>query len=129
MNFKIQIFFILVVLVFLLFIIHLLKTKKLNLKYTLLWILATVILLVVSIFPQIMYSIADLVGIETPINVALILAGIFVILILISITSIVSELNKKLRSLVQEIALLKKQIKELKSDNEYDKDNIEDIKE
>lgn len=116
MDYKVQIFFIGIVLVFLFFIIHLLKTKKLNLKYTLLWIFATIILLVVSIFPQIMYEISSVVGIKTPINVALVLAGIFVILIIISITSIVSELNRKLRSLIQEVSLLKKELQELKKE-------------
>ena len=120
MDYRIQIFFIAIVLIFLFFIIHLLKTKKLNLKYTLLWLFATVVLLIISIFPQIMYAIAGVLGIKTPINVALILAGIFVILIIISITSIVSELNKKLRSLIQEVSLLKNEFKELKQ--EIDKD-------
>ena len=127
MDYRIQIFFIIVVFIFLLFIVYLLKTKKLNLKYTLLWIFATIILLFISIFPQIMYGIAKLIGIQTPINVALILAGIFVVLILISITSIVSELNKKIRSLVQEVSLLKKQVNEFK-DKEC-KHEIEDDKE
>ena len=120
MDYRIQIFFIAIVLIFLFFIIHLLKTKKLNLKYTLLWLFATVVLLIISIFPQIMYAISGVLGIKTPINVALILAGIFVILIIISITSIVSELNKKLRSLIQEVSLLKNELKELKQ--EIDKD-------
>ena len=116
MDYKIQIFFAIVVLIFFIFIVHLLKTKRLNLKYTLLWIFATIILLVVSVLPQIMYVIADFLGIQTPINVALVLAGVLMVLILISITSIVSELNMKLRRLVQEVALLKRQVNELKSE-------------
>lgn len=116
MDYRIQIFFIAIVLIFLFFIIHLLKTKRLNLKYTLLWLFATIVLLIISIFPQIMYYIAGGLGIKTPINVALVLAGIFVILIIISITSIVSELNKKLRSLIQEVSLLKNELKELKEE-------------
>ena len=118
MDYKIQIFFAIVVLIFFIFIVHLLKTKRLNLKYTLLWIFATIILLVVSVLPQIMYVIADFLGIQTPINVALVLAGVLMVLILISITSIVSELNMKLRRLVQEVALLKRQVNELKSEKQ-----------
>ena len=115
MDYKIQIFFAIIVLIFFIIIVNLLRTKKLNLKYTLLWLFATIILLIVSLLPEIMYIISDIVGIKTPINIALILAGIFIVLILISITSIVSELNLKLRRLVQEVALLKKQINELKA--------------
>lgn len=125
MDYKIQIFFAIVVLIFFIFIVHLLKTKRLNLKYTLLWIFATIILLVVSVLPQIMYVIADFLGIQTPINVALVLAGVLMVLILISITSIVSELNMKLRRLVQEVALLKRQVNELKSEKQDSENNEE----
>lgn len=121
MDYRIQIFFVVIVFIFLLFIVHLLRIGKLNLKYTLLWIFATIILLIVSFLPQIMYVIANLIGVQTPINIALILAGIFVVLILISITSIVSELNKKLRNLVQEVSLLKKELIELKTKSNDDK--------
>lgn len=114
MDYRVQVFFMIIVLVFLVFIVQLLKKNKINLKYTLLWLFATLILLIISIFPKIMYVLAKLVGVETPINIALILSGIFVVLILISITSIVSELNKKLRNLIQEFSLLSKELKEIK---------------
>lgn len=123
MDYRIQIFFIVVVLVFFLFILQLLKTQKLNLKYTLLWLFATIVLLIISIFPQIMYVIANFLGIQTPINVALILAGIFIVMIIISITSIVSELNKKMRCLVQEVALLKKKIDKMDKQDKKDSNN------
>ncbi|MDS0525583.1 DUF2304 domain-containing protein [Clostridium sp. SHJSY1] len=123
MNSRIQILFIVVVFLFLIGIIHLLKKKKLDLKYTLLWIIATVVLLIVTIFPNIMYVISNLIGIETPINSALVLAGVFVIIILITITSIVSQLNRTVRVLVQEVALLEKRIRDLSNEN---KDGIED---
>ena len=120
MESKVQIFFIIVVVAYLIFIIHLLKKKKLNLKYTLLWLIAGIVLLIVTIFPDLMYSISNILGIKTPINSALILASMFIIVILITITSIVSGLNNNLRVLTQEVALLEKKIRELsqKNDNE-----------
>lgn len=123
MNSRIQILFVLLVFLYLVGIVHLLKTKKLDIKYTLLWIIASIVLLIVTIFPKIMYVISNLIGIETPINSALVLAGVFVIIILITITSIVSMLNRTVRVLVQEVALLEKRIRDLSDEK---KDRIEE---
>lgn len=118
MEFRVRLFFGIAVIVYLFIIIHLLKKKKLDLKYTLLWLIAAAVLLLVTIFPGTVYYISSFLGITTPINSALVLAGMFIIVILITITSIVSSLNNRLRSLTQEIALLEKRMRELSKDSE-----------
>ncbi len=118
MDFKIRLFFGIAVIIYLFIIVQLLKRKKLDLKYTLLWLVAAAVLLFVTIFPQTVYFISQFLGITTPINSALVLAGMFIIVILITITSIVSNLNSRLRSLTQEIALLDKKVRELLIDSE-----------
>ena len=69
-----------------------------------------------------MYWISNIIGIKTPINSALILGCMFIILILITITSIVSSLNKNLRMLIQEVALLEKRVRELEK-NKCEEEN------
>ncbi|MBE6047338.1 MAG: DUF2304 domain-containing protein [Clostridium sp.] len=113
METKIRIFFFLAVIVYLVVIVHLLRRKKLNLKYTLLWLFTAIVLLVVIIFPSLMIYISRMLGIVTPINSALVLAGMFIIVILIMLTSIVSEQNRKQRILIQEVAMLDKKLREL----------------
>lgn len=120
MDSKLQVFFIIAIVAYLSLIIHLLKKKKLNLKYTLLWLIAALVLLVVTIFPRTVYFISSLIGIGTPINSAVVLAGMFVFIILIVLTSIVSDLTQTVRILTQKIALLEKEIREL-SDDKKDK--------
>lgn len=117
MNIKLQIFFIIAICLYLLAIVHLLKKKKLNLKYTLLWLIASFVLLIATIFPSIMYFISNLIGIETPINSAIVLACMFVLVILITLTSIVSNLNQSVRSLTQQMAIMEKKIRELTDEN------------
>ena len=94
MDLKVTVFFVVVIFMYLAFIIHLLKKKKLELKYTLSWLISSFVLLIIIVFPSIMYWISNIIGIKTPINSALILGCMFIILILITITSIVSSLNK-----------------------------------
>lgn len=117
MDRNIQFIFIVTILIYLGIIVHLLKNKKLNLKYTLLWILSGIILLIITLFPGMMFAISNIMSIKTPINSAFILAGMFVIIILITMTSIVSELNGKIRNLIQEVAILEKKIREIEKDN------------
>lgn len=118
MNIRIQVFFICIILISFFVIVNFLRKKKLNLKYTILWLFSIFILLIATIFPNITYFFVRLVGIETPINGALVLASIFLVAILIGITSIVSYLNNRVRVLTQEIALLKKDIDKCKEDGE-----------
>ena len=122
MDSKITVFFIIVIVMYLSFIIHLLRKKKLELKYTLLWLIASFVLLIITIFPSTMYWISNMLGVKTPINSALILGCMFIILILITITSIVSSLNKNLRKLTQEVALLEKRVRELEK-NKCEEEN------
>lgn len=116
MSLNIQIFFIIAVMIYLIIIIDLLRKKKLNLRYSLLWLICGSLLLVITVFPKIMYLISDFIGIKTPINTALIIAGMFIVMILITITSIVSKLNNTTRVLTQELALLKKKIEDIYED-------------
>lgn len=122
MDSKITVFFVIVIIMYLTLIIHLLKKKKLELKYTLLWLIASFVLLIIIIFPSTIYWISNIIGIHTPINSAFILGCMFIILILITITSIVSLLNKNFRILTQEVALLEKRVRELEK-NKCEEEN------
>lgn len=122
MDSKIQIFFSIAIIMYLILIIHLLRKRKLDLKYTLLWLIASVVLLIVIMCPNLIYFISDILGIQTPINSAIILGCMFIVLILITLTSIVSLLNRNIRVLIQEIALLQFKVKEL-SKKENDENN------
>ena len=122
MDLKVTVFFVVVIFMYLAFIIHLLKKKKLELKYTLSWLISSFVLLIIIVFPSIMYWISNIIGIKTPINSALILGCMFIILLLITIPSIVSSLNKNLRMLIQEVALLEKRVRELEK-NKCEEEN------
>ena len=90
-----------------------LKKKALELKYTLLWLAAGMALLLLVIFPELLPMIVKIMGIESNMNGLFLISIMFVIAILMSITSIVSKQAKKLRMLSQTIAILEKQIREI----------------
>lgn len=113
MDTRLQLFIIACIVLYLIIILYLLKKKRLNLKYTLLWFLTALVMLVVTIFPGIVNWATGLVGIVAPTNFVFFLEGAFVLVILLSLTSIVSNLNSKIYRLTQSQALLEKRIRDL----------------
>ena len=113
MILSVRIFLLCCISVLFISIIVLLRHRKINLKYTLLWLLSAFILLIITIFPQIIYFLSELIGVQIPINLVFIFTGMFLILIILSLTVIVSKLNKKITELTQSIALLEKRVMDL----------------
>ena len=89
-----------------------LKRKELELRYTLIWILAGIVMGIFIIFPQLLIYWIHFLGIETPMNGLYVLCIGFIIIILMALTSIVSRQMIKIRTLVQENAMLEKRLRE-----------------
>lgn len=118
MNTTLRFFLIIVILIYLIIIINFLKRKKLDLKYSLIWLFSSLVLLLLIIFPGIVYAFSDFIGIATPINVVFVVEAIFVLIILLSLTTIVSKLNEQNRKLTQYVALLEKRIRDLEKNKQ-----------
>lgn len=94
-------------------ILYFLKQKALNLKYTLLWLVAGLVMGALVIVPELLVSIIHIFGIQDNMNGLFIFAIGFIIMILLSLTSIASRQNRKIRTLTQELSILDKKVREL----------------
>ena len=101
------------VLIYFVIILKFLKDKSLSLKYTLLWIFSGVVMGIFVIFPELLSRIIGIVGIQSNMNGLFVFGIAFLMMIMMSITSIVSRQNKKIRTLIQENAILEKRVREL----------------
>ena len=101
------------VLLFLSMVIYFLVHKRLNLKYTLIWLLSALVMLVIAVFPQIVGWFSHLIGISTPVNTVFLFALLLLMLIILSLTMIVSHMNDKIYRLAQTQALLEERIRHL----------------
>lgn len=119
MQIILQIFLIVCVLIFLAIIVHYLAKKKLNLKYSLVWLGAGVGMLIIAIFPQLASIAGKLIGIDTPVNVVFLFAGMFMLLIIFTLTIIVSHMNNQIYKLAQKQAILEKRVRELENNSEH----------
>lgn len=94
------------------FVIYFVVKKKLNIKYSIVWILWGLLALLMSIFPQTFYEFSKLVGIELPVNaVFLIMIGLLYGLTFYVYVTI-SKHNEEIIKLTYEVAKLKKIIEE-----------------
>ena len=98
-------------------ILYFLKHRALNLKYTLLWLLSGTVMGILVIFPELLTYIIRILGIEDNMNGLFIMCIAFMLMIMMALTSIASRQNMKIRSLVQEIGILDKRIRELEENN------------
>lgn len=113
MNPVLYISLIITVVIFNAIIIHYLVKNKLNLKYSLVWLAAGAGMFILAVFPDIVTLIGTLIGIATPVNTVFLFAGMFMIIIIFTLTIIVSHMNKRIYRIVQEQALLEKRVREL----------------
>lgn len=94
-----------------------LKKKSLELKYSLLWFLAGVVMGVFVLWPKLLGYLIRFLGIESIMNGLFVLCIGFIIIILMALTSIVSKQTMKIRALIQENAMLEKRLRSLEEDN------------
>ena len=84
------------------------RRRKLDLRYTLSWILLVIVLAVLTLFPGLLNLISKGLGIYSPVNMIFFFGFVFALVIIYSLTVAVSKQASEIRSLAQEIALLKK---------------------
>ena len=113
MALQLRVFLAVMIVVYFVLIIKFLKKKLLVLKYALLWLFIGVLLGLLVAFPEILSLVVNALGIQLGVN-ALFLFGIgFTITIVMSLTVIVSHQTERIRSLVQDNAMLEKRVREL----------------
>ena len=83
--------------------------NKLLVKYSLLWILLSLILIVLSVFPDISFLFSDLLGFEKTSNFIFLVIMAIIILICLSYSITLSNMNKKLIKIVQTLAIEEKE--------------------
>lgn len=94
-------------------ILYFLKQKALNLKYTLLWLVAGFVMGILVVVPELLVRIIHIFGIQDNMNGLFLFAIGFLTMILLSLTSIASRQNRKIRTLTQELAILEKRVRDL----------------
>jgi len=108
-----KIFAIIVSVALLVFIIELVRRKRLREEYSWLWLLTGAIILILALWYDLLQWVTQLIGAALPTSTLFFLGLVFLILISIQFSVKVSELHNQVKNLVQEMGLLKNRIEEL----------------
>lgn len=93
-------------------LVYLLRTRRIREKYAAIWILLTLAVLLVGAFPQLAFWLSALAGVRTPVNLIFALAIVVLLAVCIQLSSEVSNLEEETRTLAEEIALLRLEVRE-----------------
>ena len=97
----------------LLVVFELIRRRRLRERYALLWLLTGVVLLALSAWRGALNAIADLVGVETYPPAALFAIGVlFILLVLLDYSTVISKLADQNTILAQRLALLEAELRE-----------------
>lgn len=113
MTAKLQLMIAVVDIIAILYIGNMVRKRKLELKYALIWFLVATLLLIFDLFPKLLNGLTSLLGIALPINMLFFLGFGFTLMIIFSQTVIISNLTRRDKRHTQEIALLNKRIDDL----------------
>lgn len=92
-------------------ILYFVKKELIKVKYAIIWLLLFGLLLIFLIVPKVLNFLTVLLGFEVSSNMIFSLILAVLVIINISLTGIVSSQDKKIRSLIQEISIIKNNIK------------------
>ena len=98
----------------LVFMLNKIRQARMKIEYTVFWVAFSSILILMGMFPSLFYVISDFIGFQSPISMVY-LVVIFVLIIKSFFMTIhISQLENKIDSLVQQVAIEKKKNEDLK---------------
>ncbi len=114
-----------------LYILYLVRKKKIKEEYSLLWLFSSIVFIFFSIWRDGLEYFAELVGIAYPPAALFLILLLAIFLILIEFSVIISRLSEESKILAQEVALLKLRLEESKAGEKPEdpvrKNDLEDV--
>ncbi len=101
----------------LLVILELIRSRRLQERYALLWLLTAIVILVLAAWRGALARLADLVGIAYPPSALFVLASLFILVVLLHYSTVISKLSDENRILAQRLALLEHDVRTMDEDD------------
>lgn len=98
-----------------LFVLELVRQRRLREDYSLLWLGTAVAMLILSVWRDGLHSLSMLVGIAYPPNFLFLVALLFVLFLLLYFSTVITRLAQENKEIAQQIALLRYELEKLKS--------------
>jgi hypothetical protein len=103
-----------------LIVLELIRQRRLQERYALLWLVTGLVLLILAIWRNGLNVLARTVGIAYPPSALFLVVGLFVLVVLLHYSTVISELAERNLMLAQRIALLEQKLQETKAPERAD---------
>lgn len=107
MDFRLKITLLIATLFLLSLVFKIIKTRTISVRYALMWIIFTIVLLSFVVFPDFVSNVAVAMHFKTTSNFIFVIVIATLVLMLLSLTIFISKQNEKVQILTQEVAILK----------------------
>jgi hypothetical protein len=102
-------------LILLLVVFELIRSRRLQERYALLWLLTGVVIFILAVWRSLLGSVSDLVGIAYPPSALFILAAFFILMVLLHYSTVISRLSEQNTTLAQRLALLEHKLEQTRA--------------
>jgi hypothetical protein len=101
--------------ILLLVVFELIRSRRLQERYALLWLLTGVVIFILAVWRSLLGSVSDLVGIAYPPSALFILAAFFILMVLLHYSTVISRLSEQNTTLAQRLALLEHKLEQTRT--------------
>ena len=106
MTVRVSIFAAIAALILLAVIFELIRSRRLHERYAILWLVTGGVILVLAVWRDALGTLSDAVGIAYPPSALFVLASLFILIVLLHYSTVISQLADQNRILAQRLALL-----------------------
>ena len=117
---RVSIFAAIAAILLLLVILELIRSRRLQERYALLWVMTALVLLVFALWRDGLNVLASTVGIAYPPSALFLIAALFILIVLLHYSTAISELAERNLMLAQRIALLEQKLKDTEAPQSSD---------
>jgi hypothetical protein len=110
--FRVSVFAAIAAILLLAVIFELIRSRRLQERYALLWVITGLVLFILAVWRDGLNVLASMVGIAYPPSALFMVVGLFVLVVLLHYSTVISELSERNLMLAQRIALLEQKLKE-----------------
>lgn len=109
-----KIYFIIVAIAAIIYVVNQVRKSKFSIKESIYWFLASILILILAIFPTILDDLAGFIGIGYPPSLFFVMCILFLLFINFRSSRKIAEQQEKIIELAQRIAILDEKIKDKK---------------
>ena len=113
MQISLNVVLIMITLIYLFLILKAIRKKKLQMSFSIFWLITGVLLIIALLIPNLVETISVVLGFEVPANMVFCITIFVSFYLIFNLTISLSKENRKNTLLIQELSMLKKRVEEL----------------